>query len=193
MGVEFLIDEFPKQVVLPDGLACELRPLESSDEEALHQFFLALPAAELLFTKHRVTERSVITDWCQNIDLDRNFPLLAVQDGRILGVATLHQQLGGWKRHIGRISIHIHPDYRGRGLAREMVNEMIEVARSAGLEKIEAEFVGEQERAIKMFGVLGFTQLYRLRDYVKDMEANQHDYVMMGLHLITREEFAGMG
>jgi RimJ/RimL family protein N-acetyltransferase len=193
MSVEFLIDDFPKEVTLADGFTCELRPLESADEEALHQFFLDLPPEELLFTKHRVTERPVISDWCQNIDLDRNLPLLAFQDGKVLGVATLHQQLGGWKRHIGRVSVHIHPGFRGRGLAREMITEIIELARHCGLEKIEAEFIGEQVSGMKVFALLGFNELYRLPRYVRDMQTHKHDYIMMGLHLITREEYAGMG
>ena len=146
-----------------------------------------------MFIKHRVTEPEVIRGWCQNIDLGRHLPLLAVLDGRIIADATLHQHLGGWKRHIGRISVLVHPRYRGRGLARAMITEIVEIARDIGLEKVEAEFIGEQEAAIKMFAMLGFSNLVRLEDYVKDMQALSHDYVLMGLDLKTDEEYAGMG
>ena len=44
-----------------------------------------------------------------------------------------------------------------------------------------------------MFGLLGFTTLARLPDYVKDMQGVPHDYVLMGLDLKTDEEYAGMG
>jgi hypothetical protein len=33
----------------------------------------------------------------------------------------------------------------------------------------------------------------RLPDYVKDMQAISHDYILMGLDLKTDEEYAGMG
>jgi hypothetical protein len=33
----------------------------------------------------------------------------------------------------------------------------------------------------------------RLEDYVKDMQAIRHDYVLMGLDLHGDEEYAGMG
>jgi ribosomal protein S18 acetylase RimI-like enzyme len=85
------------------------------------------------------------------------------------------------------------PDYRGRGLARTMVAEMVDLARQAGLEKLEAEFIGEQEAAVKMFALLGFGNILRLDDYVKDMQAITHDYILMGLELKTDEEYAGMG
>ena len=35
--------------------------------------------------------------------------------------------------------------------------------------------------------------LLRLPEYVKDMQAISHDYILMGLDLITDEEYAGMG
>lgn len=191
--LDAILEEYPKELELKHGLVCVLRPLESSDEGTFHQFFLAVPEQERMFIKHRVTEPEVIREWCRNIDLGRNLPLLAIADGRIVGDATLHQQLGGWKRHIGRVSVLVHPQYRGRGLARALVSDMIEIARRIGLEKVEAEFIGGQETAIKMFGLLGFAPLLRIPDYVKDMQAIAHDYVLMGLDLETDEEYAGMG
>ena len=146
-----------------------------------------------MFIKHRVQDLKVIHDWCKNIDYGRNLPLLGLIDGKIVGDATLHQQLGGWKRHIGRVSVLVHPEFRGRGLARALITEILDIARRAGLEKVEAEFIGEQAAAVKMFAMLGFRQLVRLDDYVKDMQAITHDYLLMGLDLKTDEEYAGVG
>src|ERR1019366_10153112 len=151
MSLELEIQKYPKEITLKDGSKCKLRPLRKDDEKSFHEFFLAVPEAERMFSKHRVTEQEVIRDWCQNIDLGRNLPLLAFMDGKIVGDATLHQQLGGWKRHIGRVSVLVHPKYRGRRLARALIGEIVEIARQAGLEKVEAEFIGEQTAAIKMF------------------------------------------
>lgn len=193
MSLESALEEFPKHVTLKDGYTCQLRPLLKTDEKAFHDFFLAVPEQERMFIKHRVTEPAVIREWCQHLDYGRNLPLLAVSGNRIVADATLHQQLGGWKRHIGRVSILVHPQYRGRGLARAVVGEIIELARNGGLERLEAEFIGEQQAAMKVFGHLGFTPLLKLPDYVKDMQAIAHDYILMGLDLLTDEEYAGVG
>jgi GNAT superfamily N-acetyltransferase len=193
MSLDVALMEYPKDLELKGGFKCVLRPLETSDEFAFHEFFLAVPTHERMFIKHRVTEPEIIRDWCQNIDLGRNLPLLAVLDGQVIADATLHQQLGGWKRHIGRVSVLVHPKFRGRGLARALVAQILDLARQMGLEKLEAEFIGQQATAIKMFGLLGFQPLCRLPDYVKDMEAVTHDYILMGLDLKTDEEYAGMG
>lgn len=192
MALDYILDEYPKTIQVK-GLGCTVRPLEPTDEISFHEFFLAIPTAERMFIKHRVIDPDVIRDWCQNIDLGRNFPLLALTDGQVLAAATLHQQLGGWKRHIGRVSVLVHPKYRGRGLARALLTEAIDIARRQGLEKVEAEFIGGQEAAMKVFALLGFSQLLRLPNYVKDMQAITHDYILMGLDLKTDEEYAGVG
>jgi len=193
MSLEAALEAYSKEIELKGGFRCVVRPLALDDETVFHEFFLSVPVKERMFIKHRVTEIEVIRDWCRNIDLGRNLPLLAVTEGKIIADATLHQQLGGWKRHIGRVSVLVQPQYRGRGLARALVQEIIELARQSGLEKLEAEFIGEQEAAMKVFGLLGFTKLLRLPEYVKDMQAVSHDYVLMGLDLKTDEEYAGMG
>jgi len=193
MSLELEILKYPKTVTLKDGSKVTFRPLRKTDEKELHQFFLGVPEHERMFIKHRVGDPAVIRDWCQNIDLGRNLPLVAVMGGKIVGAATLHQQLGGWKRHIGRVSVLVLPKSRGRGLARALVTEIVNISRELGLEKVEAEFMGDQEAAIKMFALLGFSNLLRFEDYVKDMQANNHDYILMGLDLRIDEEYAGMG
>jgi GNAT superfamily N-acetyltransferase len=193
MSLELELQKYPKDINVKDGSKIKLRPLKRTDEKEFHALFQAVPEQERMFIKHRVTDPAVIRDWCQNIDLGRNLPLLATDANKILGVATLHQQLGGWKRHIGRVSVLVQPKVRGRGIARALVHEITDIARMTGLEKVEAEFIGGQETAIHMFAMLGFSELWRKEDYVKDMQAISHDYVLMGLDLTTDEEYAGVG
>src|SRR5512133_2019264 len=193
MSLDYELQHYPKEITLKDKSTCRFRPLRKDDEKAFHKFFLTIPDHERMFIKHRVTEPDVIRGWCQNIDLGRNVPLLATSGNRVVAAATRHQQLGGWKRHIGRVSVLVVPEQRGRGLARALVSEILELARKLGLERVEAEFIGEQDAAMKMFALLGFGNLVRLEDYVKDMQAISHDYVLMGLNLKTDEEYAGVG
>jgi len=192
-SIELELQNFPKHIQLKDGKKATVRVLKAEDEKEFHQLFLDIPERERMFIKHRVQDIKVIREWCKNIDVVRNLPLLGIVDHKIVGVATLHQRLGGWKRHIGRVSVLVHPNFRGRGLATQLVEETLDIARRAGLERAEAAFIAEQEAAMKMFALLGFNQLVRLDDYVKDMQAITHDYILMGLDLRTDEEYAGVG
>ena len=192
-SIELELQRFPKVVQLKDGTKATLRQLRPDDEKEFHGLFLSIPEQERMFIKHRVAEIETIRDWCRNIDYGRNLPLVGLVGGKIAGDATLHQQLGGWKRHVGRVSVLVHPEFRERGLARALISEIIEIARQVGLEKVEAEFIGEQAAAIKMFALLGFSQLLRLENHVNDMQAVSHDYLLMELGLKTDEEYAGVG
>lgn len=191
MALEDALERYPKTAKLKDGSQVVVRPLRSTDEKSFHQFFIEVPDPERILFKHRVTELKVIRDWCRHIDYGKILPLLAWDGTKIVADASLHQTLGGWKRHVGRISIVVHPKHRSRGLAGLLVSELIELARQSGLEKLEAEFLGEQAAARRVFAELGFQELLSLKDYVKDMQAIAHDYVLMGRDLVTDEEYAG--
>ncbi|MEI7729945.1 MAG: GNAT family N-acetyltransferase [Verrucomicrobiota bacterium] len=193
MSLESALERYPKDIKLKDGSKCTLRVLEPGDTKALNEFFIAMAHEDLLFLKHRMTDPAVVRKWCEHIDHGEDFVLLAVRDNQILGEITLHQQLGGWKRHIGDVTVHVHPSFRGKHLARTLIAEIIEIGRECGLERLETEFIGKQKGAMKMFGLFGFSELMRLNDYVKDMQATKHDYVLMGMRIVTDEEYAGMG
>jgi hypothetical protein len=105
----------------------------------------------------------------------------------------LHQRFGGWKRHIGLVNMLTHTDYRGLDVARLLVQEIVHVAPYCGLKKLEAELNGERKVAIRALMQLGFRELVRLREYLRDMKYRPHDYVLMGLDLMTDEEYTSAG
>ena len=193
MSFELALKEIDKSFTADDGIEIEIRPLEAGDEKSLLSFFKNLPQPEVMFFKRRVSDPEVIKSWCENIELDSRLPLLALHEGKVVAISSLLQNKGGWKRHIGRISQSILPKYRQKGIAGKLVQELVDVARMAGLQKVEAEFIDKQEGGQKLFALLGFTHLLRLEDYVQDMQAINHDYVLMGMDLKTDEEYAGMG
>jgi len=193
MSFELALKELATDFTTDDGVEVQIRTIQSSDEKVLLGFFKNLPQPELMFFKHRVTDANVIKGWCENIVLDVNLPLMAFDEGKIVAVATLHQNKGGWKRHIGRISCSVLPKHRQKGIAGKLVQELVDVARMGGLQKVEAEFIDQQQGGQKMFALLGFTHLVELEDYVQDMQAINHNYVLMGMDLKGDEEYAGMG
>ena len=194
MQLDDILEQYPKQAKLKDSSAVTIRPLLATDEQEFHKFFCSVSDTERILFKHRVTDPAVIRDWCLHIDYGRILPLLAVTgDNKIVADASLHQTLGGWKRHIGRISVAVHPSMRGKGLATILVRELIDISRNVGLEKLEAEFLGSQTSARYVFAEAGFHDMLVVEDYVKDMQAITHDYVLMGRNILTDEEYAGMG
>jgi GNAT superfamily N-acetyltransferase len=194
MAIESALETYPRVVALKSGVSVTLRPLVSTDYKALSSFYKALPSEDLIFLKERISDSKVIRRWCSKIDYGRTLHLLALAaDQKIAGLASLDQDLAGWKRHIGRLNVHTLPEFRGKGIGRNLVGAIIDIARQSGLTWLEAELFDKQQAAIRMFGLLGFSNMLCVPDYVKDMQGGTHDYMLMGMRLITEEEYAGMG
>ena len=193
MMLEYALEKFPFTVKLRDGTECTVRPLGKRDDARLHKFFLAVPEEERLFIKQPIFDRAMFKEWCRNADFERNLPLLMLHRQKVIGEATLHQRFGGWKRHIGLVTVLTHPQYRGRDVAKILVAEVVEIARNLGLRRLEAELNGERKVAIHALEYIGFHHLLRQEDYVLDMKAVTHDFVLMGMDLRTDEEYAGVG
>lgn len=193
MALEFLLERFPVKQTLRDGTEVTIRPLERRDAARLHKFFTAIPEEERLSLAEKVTERAVVDRWCRTLDPDENFTLLMVSGAKVIAQATLHQRQGGWKRHIGVLTTFTHPDYRGRDAVKLLGEEILEIARHLGMHRLESELNGERTVAIRALESLGFKRLLQLPDYVMDMQTGKHDYLLLGIELMTDEEFAAAG
>jgi len=188
---EYALSKFPMESKLRDGTPVIVRPLGKRDETRLHKFLMTVPEEERLFIKEPISERSTVRKWCQHPDFEKNLLLLMLHGQKVIGEATLHQRAGGWKRHVGLITLLTHPDYRGRDVSKMLVGELIEIARHAGLRRLEAELNGERKIALNVLAQLGFSKLMHLEDYVLDMKAHSHDYVLLGMGLKVNMDYAG--
>lgn len=188
--LEIVLEErFPKPVKLEDGTRVILRPLIPQDETSLIEFFKAMPEEDLLYLRDDVKDSQVIKRWCQNLDYEVTLPLIADLEGKIVGDATLHQEKRGWRSHIGTVRAVIHPQYRGKGIGRGLVEELIQVALDIGLVKLDAEFMSEQERQIAIFERMGFVNMAVLPQHVKDVKGESHDLVIMVYDLRATEHY----
>src|SRR5258708_2276836 len=138
MLLENALDKYPMAITLRDGTKCVVRPVARRDDMRLQKFFLSVPEEEWLFIKQPITDRTLFRQWCRQPDFERNLPLLMLDGNKIIGEATLHQRGGGWKRHIGLISLLTHPEYRGLDVSKVLVSELIEAARHSGLRRVGA-------------------------------------------------------
>jgi GNAT superfamily N-acetyltransferase len=188
---ESALDEFPLSLKLRDGTPVTIRPIGKRDETRLRKFLLRVPEEERLFIKQPLSNPNVVRNWCRNPDFERNLPLLMLHGQKVIGEATLHQRVGGWKRHIGLITFLTDPEYRGRDVSKVLVAKLTEIARSCGLRRLEAELNGERKIGLQVLAQLGFSKLMHLPDYVLDMTAVTRDYVLMGANLKVDEEYAG--
>jgi GNAT superfamily N-acetyltransferase len=131
-------------------------------------------------------------DWTQHLALVRNVAdraqrtvvLAAVEDGRVLGSATIelfgvigdddHEVVPDWAylRMVG-----VHPDAQGRGIGRALVQEVIDRVRAQGRRHLGLRTTPPMEVAHRLYESLGF-----VRDASLDYPADS-GYALLGYRL----------
>ena len=178
-----ILYEYPKRTTLKDGTQLTLRPLRKEDQQALHEYFLRMPPEDRMGLKDDVTDPEVIKHWIYDLDYDVVLPVLALDNVRIVANATLHFNQIGWTKHQGEIRITSDPDYRQKGLAARLIQELIEIAAYFGLEQLTAEIAPTSVEARTIFRKLGFNEIASLQGFVKDFEENQADLTIMVMYI----------
>jgi len=174
-----MLTGYPKQVRLETGTVVTIRPMVKEDARKLHAFFSRVPREDRLFLRDDVSMRDVIESWASELDYERVLPLVAEVGGNIVGDATLHQRKFGWTSHVGKVRIVIDNDYRGKGLATRMIEELIAIAKKAGLEQLVVELMADQTAAIAAFKRLGFEKEAVFYNYVKDQTGEERNLVVL--------------
>jgi L-amino acid N-acyltransferase YncA len=180
---EIVISTYPKTVPLEDDTPVIIRPLLKTDEAALLEYFGGLPPEDRLCLKEDVTDPKVIENWIYELDYDNILPLIAINNDNIVGDATLHFNPIGWTRHQAEVRLTTSTRFRVRGLGTILLQNLIDIANQLGLEQIHIEIPPVLDKAFYLFEKMGFKEVAKLQGFVKDLEGNESDLVLMVKYL----------
>jgi L-amino acid N-acyltransferase YncA len=181
-----LLTDFPKIWVLDDGTKVALRPMVQHDRDRLALFFKRIPIEDLRFLKDDVTDTGVIDQWCQSLNYDRVLPLVAEFNGRIIADASLHRRKAGWRRHLGGVRVVVDPEFRHKGLASRLIDELVSIAGKEGLDRLYAEIPADDQAAIEVFQARGFTHVALFERDILDLAGKHHDLALFHLELAKK-------
>lgn len=186
----FLMDILRTRYPRPLEGGLQLRPLLEKDERALVAFFQRIPADERQLFQDDVTDPSVVHGWVERLDYENVLPLLVLDGDGVVGDATLHRDPSGWSRHVGKIRITLDSGYRGRGLAKLLIQEFVELARPFRLGILHAEVLAVQKGARSLFEDLGFRCVATLPQNVIDLSSHVHDLLIYQRDVAPLDELA---
>jgi ribosomal protein S18 acetylase RimI-like enzyme len=83
-------------------------------------------------------------------------------------------------RHVGRLGMGLLPEYRGRGLGRQLAVQTIDAARQAGIERVELEVFASNTVAIGLYRALGFVVEGTKRN-ARKLDGRYDDNILMAL------------
>lgn len=174
---------FSKTAKLKDDTSVLLRLMVESDLDKLCEFYRSIPESDRLFLRIDVTDRSNVERRFGRLNYEYVYPILALADNRIIGIATMFRAEFGWKRNLGEVRVLIAPEFQRKRLATIFIRELFFHALKVKIYKLQAEMVDNQESAIAAFERLGFREDARLKKHVTDIRGRRRDLVIMTLDI----------
>jgi len=168
--------------ILRDGPRVLFRPLLLDDKNRLSDLFSRVSAEDREYFRSDIGTGDAVSDWCDNLNYSHQFPLVAVVNDRIVGLASLY--IGqNYTRHIAWIHVYLDKEFRRRGVGSAMLSALIDIARMMGLQQVIAEVVVTQPQLIRAFEDLGFKFQFQYRDYFMTREGETYDMAVLVLFL----------
>ena len=164
------INTYQKETKLKDGTKVLLRPMVAEDQDALYEFFKAVPREDARYLRDDVSNRFLVEKWAKNLNYEKTLPILALKDDAIIGDATINRRRFGWKWHLGTVRVFVHKEYRNVGLGHLMIEELVDIAYKLGIEKLIVEIPELSASAIHAFSRAGFYRVAEIPNMVKDRE-----------------------
>ena len=171
---------YPKEVVLKEGLEAIIRPLQKEDEASLQRFFAGIPEGDRWFMRQDIMDPAVLAQWIDDLEKGNVFSIIALSEKRIVGHASLQRREFGSTCHIGRFRLMVLPEFRQKRLGTWLLLDLIQLAMDKGLSEVRSDFVvGIEDAAIEAARKFDFFEKALLKDYVKDLQGNRRDLLIM--------------
>lgn len=166
-------------VKLKDGTEVVIRELTLDDLEQSVAFFQTLPREDRVYLRIDVARRENVEQRIKRMKIDNVFRFVAVTGDRIVADGALEMEAEEWERHMAELRLIVAHDFQRKGLGLLMARELFTLAASKNVEEVVARFMAPQKGARSILEKLGFHQDTVLHDYVKDMDGNKRDLVLM--------------
>jgi L-amino acid N-acyltransferase YncA len=173
---------------LPDGTRVLLRPMLAGDRAGVLEMFSQVSRDDQRFLRQRVTDPAIVAQWFECYDLRKVFPLLALVNDHVVGDATLHVGEGPY-RHLAWMRLYVAPEFRQRGVARLMVESLIDIARKMGLQQVLGEVTTNRVKVIKLLESLGFASMFKYPDHFMTDDGEVFDVDILMLPLVRKVEY----
>lgn len=108
--------------------------------------------------------------------------LVATHNNKIIGVSNFITNINDRMSHRGEIGISVLKDYWGKGVAKKLLDKILDFARSKNIEIVSLDVISTNTRAINFYKKFGFTKYATYPKYAK-IENTYLDADMMILFL----------
>ncbi len=139
--------------------ATQIRPIQRSDNTAL-AVIIRNSLAEFGANKPGTVFFDPTTDALYELfQQTGSFYLVAEEEGTLLGGAGIFPSAGLPAGVCELVKMYLHPQARGKGLGRLLINRCLQQATELGYKKVYLETMPELRKAVSVYEQFGFTYL----------------------------------
>ncbi len=116
--------------------------------------------------------------------LQRGLPFIVAVagDGQVVGWCNIHvlpqtEHRVGFS-HVGTIGMGLDAAHRGKGLGREMLQSVFDIAGRVGIERVELQVYASNESAVKLYRKFGFVT-EGIKSRARKIDGQYDDIIMM--------------
>ena len=91
----------------------------------------------------------------------------AMRGSEIVGWCNVKRNETPSRHHVGELSMGVHPDFRGQGLGRKLVQACLRECRLLNFERIELIVFSDNEGALHLYESFGFEIEGHLKDFAR--------------------------
>lgn len=111
---------------------------------------------------------------------DSVYHLVGIIEGQIVGMVSVAIPNRPRRRHAGAIGISVHDDWQGKGVGKELMRAIVDLADNwLNLTRLELEVYADNEAALRLYERFGFEVEGRLRQHAL-RDGQFVDSIMMG-------------
>ena len=164
-----------------DSAAITIRAPGRDDAAALARFAAAMPPHDLLFLARDIREPKVLEAWLAAQEQGQIATLVALAGDDVVATIAAVSDRFSWSPHVWDIRLLVGPDWRGKGLGRNLLDQIVTAAIGAGATKLTARMTPDQVGAITLFEECGFRAEALLQDQLRAPDGSLHDLAVLAL------------
>ncbi|WP_108651896.1 GNAT family N-acetyltransferase [Dongshaea marina] len=124
-----------------------------------------------------------VKQWCERNVQEKSLHLIALGMERLIGSADIYSRQHEGASHIGVLAMFVIQEYRGHGVATQLMESIIGAARLRGFEKLELEVLASNRAAITLYHKFGFFEEGVRSKAKKVADGHYIDVILMAKNL----------
>lgn len=145
---------FESDVVLRNGRTLHLRPVRPEDRDRLLELYQGLSSDSLYFRFFDVrTPDAALRDSPTDVDYDTDFGVVSELGGQLAGIAHYFRSRNP---KVAEVAFAIADSAQGCGIGTRLLEKLVDVARTKGIEMFRAEVLPENQKMLDVFLCSGF-------------------------------------